>query len=309
MPGATMVRPNTFEPQFVFGQEEKALADAGFETRSTSPPKRPDSPSRDYPTGGNGASRIVSPQGSVVRSQVTEPSYSRSSRERPLSPPRVTSPDTENPSVVRERKERAKALLDATMAQFRAAAKAVELTFGELKAAEDEELVEDAVNLKSEFAAIERTTAKMLRDTGMSEGPGRGARGVDLKSEFVTGPTKHRMTERHRMSSGYEENPVPPTPTGRTSTVSMQSGRKGSVPPPEDKQPQFTPRLAFHHLEDEYSGDEHVAAAIVLLKKKYTHWRAVLDDGNSFFRALFVGFLENCVQSNDAEAVLKLCDV
>jgi Peptidase C65 Otubain len=45
-----------------------------------------------------------------------------------------------------------------------------------------------------------------------------------------------------------------------------------------------------------------------LLKKKYAGWRAVLDDGNSFFRALFVGFLESCIQTSDGDAVLRLCD-
>lgn len=53
---------------------------------------------------------------------------------------------------------------------------------------------------------------------------------------------------------------------------------------------------------------QHVEAAVNLLKKKYVTWRAVLDDGNSFYRGLFLGFLETCVQTGDGDAVLRLCD-
>lgn len=56
------------------------------------------------------------------------------------------------------------------------------------------------------------------------------------------------------------------------------------------------------------STSQHVDAAITLLKKKYCGWRAVLDDGNSFYRAAFLGFLEHCVQSNDGDAVITLCE-
>ncbi len=49
-------------------------------------------------------------------------------------------------------------------------------------------------------------------------------------------------------------------------------------------------------------------AAINLLKKKYSGWRAMLDDGNSFYRSVFIAFLESCIQASDGDAVLKLCD-
>ena len=53
---------------------------------------------------------------------------------------------------------------------------------------------------------------------------------------------------------------------------------------------------------------QHILAAITLLKKKYAGWRAVLDDGNSFYRSLFMGFLEHCVQSGNGDPVILLCD-
>jgi hypothetical protein len=48
--------------------------------------------------------------------------------------------------------------------------------------------------------------------------------------------------------------------------------------------------------------------AIKLLKVRYDSWRAMHDDGNGFYRALFVGFLEGCIQSGDVEGLKYLGD-
>ena len=43
--------------------------------------------------------------------------------------------------------------------------------------------------------------------------------------------------------------------------------------------------------------------AIELLKVRYVSWRAMHDDGNCFYRALFVGFLETCVQNGEIDGI------
>jgi hypothetical protein len=48
--------------------------------------------------------------------------------------------------------------------------------------------------------------------------------------------------------------------------------------------------------------------AIKMLKVRYSSWRAMHDDGNGFFRALFVGYIEGCVQNCDVEGIKYLGD-
>jgi hypothetical protein len=40
---------------------------------------------------------------------------------------------------------------------------------------------------------------------------------------------------------------------------------------------------------------------------QYESWRGVVDDGNGFYRALFIGHLEQCIQTPDVKALTKLC--
>ncbi len=57
-----------------------------------------------------------------------------------------------------------------------------------------------------------------------------------------------------------------------------------------------------------FSLPQAMTDAIRMLKVRYTSWRAMHDDGNGFFRALFVGYLEGCVQNCDIDGIKYLGD-
>ena len=70
----------------------------------------------------------------------------------------------------------------------------------------------------------------------------------------------------------------------------------------------FTPRLQFHHLLEEHRSSAAINAAVPILEKRYASWRAVHDDGNSFYRSLFIGFLEYAVQARDGGVIVGMCE-
>jgi hypothetical protein len=61
-----------------------------------------------------------------------------------------------------------------------------------------------------------------------------------------------RTTDRRRLSSGdHEMNPIG---ADRAGAPRLPAGEGKATD--DDPQPHFTPRLGFHHLADEYKGDE-----------------------------------------------------